>query len=81
MIWQDIVLGFGGFVFSIALVPSIISQEKPALGTSLSTAAVLTAFVVTYITLHLWFASLSTALTMIAWYILAVQKYMQLRKQ
>ena len=74
MIWQDAVLSAGGLVFSIAMIPTIVGKDKPALITSVSTAIVLTAFVFTYATLELWFAMSTTGLTALTWYIVTFQK-------
>lgn len=74
MSWQELVLAVGSLFFTIALVPSIISKDKPALASSTITAMVLFSFAVVYLTLGLWFAAFSVTTTAIAWTILAVQK-------
>ena len=62
--WQDWVLMVGGFAFSIALVPSILSKDsKPSKLTSLGTFCALFAFSICYITLGLIMATISTVLT------------------
>ena len=70
VIWQDIVLMIGGFIFAPSLVISIINHTIIPIGTSLPTALALTAFVVCYITLKLRLAAFGTILTTICWYIL-----------
>jgi uncharacterized membrane protein len=75
--WQDIVIAVGSLVFAIALVPSVLSHHKPALWTSTVTGTVLVLFAVTYASLSLWYATLTTSLTAIMWIILAIQKVLQ----
>lgn len=74
MAWQDIVLSVGSWIFTIALIPSVLSKDKPALSTSLMTGTVLAVYVIVYITLSLWMAAVSTFLVAAMWYTLAVQK-------
>ena len=81
MVWQDIVLSVGAWIFFIALIPSIKSKDKPALMTSLPTGTVLAVFALVYATLGLWLSIFSTILTSAAWFTLAVQKYLQKRKK
>lgn len=64
---------------ALALLPSILSNDKPALWTSIIMVAVLYVFSLTYISLELWFAAATTALTATLWVVLAVQKMMQAR--
>ncbi|HVX24356.1 MAG TPA: hypothetical protein VG992_03380 [Candidatus Saccharimonadales bacterium] len=77
MQWQDYVIAVGSILFIIALMPSVLGKNKPALSTSVMTGSVLMVFAITYTTLHLWFAGITTALTAIQWFILAIQKYQQ----
>lgn len=74
MHWQDIVLTAGGVIFIIALIPSVLSKDKPALSSSIMTGTVLIIFAYVYFTLSLWFSTLTTAITGIIWFILAAQK-------
>lgn len=74
MLWQDGVLTGGSAIFVIALVPSVISKDKPALSTSLMTGSVLIVFAFVYVTLSLWFSAVTTAIIGILWFILATQK-------
>ena len=75
MHWQDWVLTIGQIIFIIALFPSILSKDKPALQTSLLTAAVAFSIAVVYVTLSVQFAAISAALNGVLWLILAIQKY------
>ncbi|MEK7599533.1 MAG: hypothetical protein AAB462_00660 [Patescibacteria group bacterium] len=77
MYWQDYVLAAGSLIFTLALVPSIKSDHKPALATSLLTSAVLFTVVFTYATLSLWFSVVSASFNCFAWLVLAFQKYFQ----
>lgn len=72
--WQDIVLAIGSLVFAIALIPSLLSKDKPALLTSGSTSLVLFVFTITYASLSLWYATVTTALSAALWGVLALQK-------
>ena len=74
MIWQDVVLMVGGFIFAIALFPSILSAHKPSRITCLLTGIVLLAFMGAYATLGLTLATISTALTALCWFILLGQR-------
>lgn len=60
MSWQDFVRAIGGVVFVIALIPSVLSPDKPAFTTSILNAAVLFSFAVVYVSLELWFAAATT---------------------
>ncbi len=79
MIWQDFVLAVCSLTFTLALIPSIRGKEKPALTTSLLTSLVLVTVAVTYATLSLWFAVAAAFLNLLAWLILAVQKFNQVQ--
>jgi hypothetical protein len=74
MLWQDLVLSAGSWLFIIALIPSILGKHKPPVSTSILTGSVLAAFSLTYATLELWLSVASTALLSLAWFILAAQK-------
>jgi hypothetical protein len=75
--WQDIVLAIGALIFDIALIPSILSEHKPAVWTSSLTAGVLAVFAVTYASLSLWYATVTTVLASILWGVLLLQKLME----
>ena len=75
--WQDIILASGQFVFSAALIPSVISKNKPSFWTSFPTGVVLAIFGLTYLTLHLWFAAGATFVSATIWLVLAAQKKLQ----
>jgi len=75
MLWQDWIITLGSLVFVIALFPSVLSKDKPALSTSLMTGTVLVIFALTYLTLSLWTSAVTTFLTGALWFVLAIQKY------
>lgn len=77
--WQDIVLAVGALIFSLALIPSITSEHKPALWTSGITFAVLAIYTVTYASLSFWYTTFAVGLNALCWGILAVQKLMKMR--
>ncbi len=72
VIWQDVVLMIGGFIFAPSLIVSIVNNVKIPIATSLPTALVLTAFVWCFTTLKFRLAALATSLTAICWYILLI---------
>jgi hypothetical protein len=72
--WQDIVIAVGSLVFAIALLPSVLGKDKPALSTSIMTGTVLVVFMLVYATLDLWYATFTTFLAAALWITLAVQK-------
>ncbi len=80
MHWQDVVLTIGQVIFIVALFPSILSKDKPALQTSLLTAAVALSIAVVYVTLSIPFAAISAALNGALWCVLAVQKWRTMSK-
>lgn len=75
--WQDIVLGAGSLIFVIALLPSVLSKNKPSIWTSATTGAVLTVFAGTYASLSLWYAAVTTLLAALLWGVLVFQKILQ----
>ena len=75
--WQDVVFAVGGFVLSGGLVAMVTQHEKPPLRSSLTSAAVLTAYVAAMATLGLWLAAASTAVQVVIWLTLVVQRLRQ----
>lgn len=73
--WQDISLMLCNLVFLIALIPSLMSRDKPAKLTSLITASALTVYTVTYITLPFPYTTFVVALSAVAWWVLFFQKW------
>ena len=77
--WQDVVISIGQWLFFLALLPSVFSNDKPALSTSIMTGGTLMVFAVTYVTLDLWVSTFSTLLVASTWFFLSWQKYQQKR--
>ena len=75
--WQDVVISLGGYIFLIALIPSILSKDKPARSTSILSGGVLLVFAFTYATLDLWSSMISTSLLSVGWLFLGWQKHRQ----
>ena len=74
MIWQDILIMLGGFGFSIALLPSLLSKGKPARATCLITGGILSSYVVAMYTLELYLSALGTSITAALWWTLLFQR-------
>lgn len=75
MVWQDIVLVAGNFVFIAALIPSLKGKNKPSFYTSLPNSIIMTIFGVTLFTLNLWGSAVLTLILASMWATLAFQKY------
>lgn len=76
---QDIILMSGGFVFIIALIPSVLKPNKPNWLTCLITGIILLIYVSVYISLGLVLAAISSGVTALLWFILLVQSRRILR--
>jgi threonine/homoserine/homoserine lactone efflux protein len=74
MSWQDLVFMLGNVVFFIALIPSIVSDNKPSKWTSLSIAIVLTFYVATYYSLSYTYATVTGTISTLGWWVLYFQK-------
>jgi hypothetical protein len=77
MTWQSVVLAVGQILFIVALLPSILTKDKPEIWTAIMTGAVALSISITYFTLHIELAAWMAFLNFVAWGILAVQKYRQ----
>ena len=75
MIWQDLVFAGGASLFSIALIPTIRSNEKPPLATTVPTALALFVFSATSLTLDLFFTAVTQVISACLLSVLAVQQY------
>lgn len=75
MSWQDLVLTVGQVIFVIALIPTVVGKDKPALPTSVLTSAVSFSFMAVYVSLSVPFASMTAAVNGSMWLVLAVQKW------
>jgi hypothetical protein len=71
--WQDYSIGIVNILFSIGLIPSILSKNKPHIYTSLLTCSCLIVLSYTMFTLNLYMSTTVTAITAFGWGILLVQ--------
>lgn len=81
MHWQDLVFTVGQIIFVFALIPTIRGKSKPALSSSIITGSILLIFALTYLSLGLWFSTIASIATSASWWILAFQKYQQIKKK
>ena len=72
--WEDAIFAVGNVVFFVALIPSVMSADKPSIWTSAITGATLVAFSFTFFTLGFWFAMCASGLTALGWWTLFFQK-------
>lgn len=71
----DPLLMVGGFVFAVTLLPTLRNPDSAVPSTtSVPTAAVLSLFAATYLSLSLPMAALSTALSAVLWTVIAVTR-------
>jgi len=75
MIWQDLVLTAGSWIFIIAMIPTLRGREKPEISTSVVTGCILVVYAFVYATLNLWISVVSTSALALTWFALAVQKW------
>lgn len=76
MSWQDVTILISEVFFAIALFPSIMSKDKPALITSVLNAFFLVVLAFTNYTLNLYGATVGFIVVGGLWFVLAVQKYL-----
>jgi hypothetical protein len=70
---QDLIFSLGGIIFMVALIPSLVSENKPNYKTSILTSIVLYTFSITYISLDLTYSSIVSFITATLWLILFYQ--------
>lgn len=73
MKWQDKVFSVGEIVFLTGLVPSLLSDHKPASLTSFATAVMLYAFMTVHYSYKLWVTFSLTFVTATIWLALGIQ--------
>lgn len=73
MKWQDKVFSLGEVVFLTGLIPSLLSDHKPAALTSFATAIMLYAFMTVHASYGLWVTFSLTAITATIWLALGLQ--------
>jgi len=74
LIIQDLVISVGSVGFSLALLPTVFSQNKPSWYTSLITSIILAAYIWSFATLGLTYSATTTTITCALWVILLYQK-------
>ncbi len=74
MQWQDIVISICQICFVIALMPSVLSKDKPAAATSIMNVVLVSIITACLFSLGLWFSGATAAMVGITWVVLAVQK-------
>lgn len=74
MLWQDIIIAVCQIFFVIALFPSLATNSKPALLTSVMNMTLMGIISGTQFTLHLWFSSITAVVIGIGHMTLAIQK-------
>lgn len=79
--WQDLVFMIGGFLFAIALFPTLMSKDKPPKLTSFLTGTILLVFAICYATMDLWLAFGATLLTATMWFAILAQKILYDKRQ
>lgn len=73
MKWQDRVFSLGEVVFLTGLIPSLLSNQKPAATTSIATAIMLYAFLFVHASYGLWVTFTLTFITATIWLALGIQ--------
>lgn len=74
MIWQDVLIASAQAMLAVGLLPALFHHHKPPLTTSAVTALGMAAFVVAFATLSLWWSTAMSAIQLVLWSILALQK-------
>lgn len=74
MRWQDIVISVAQVCFIFAMLPSIRSNDKPAVATSVMNVILVSTISFSLLTLHLWFSAATAVGIAVTWAILAIQK-------
>jgi hypothetical protein len=77
---QDIVITIASIIISLSLIPQVILGFKTKTGpvsywTSIPYALSLSAVGLSFASLELWLSTIVTAITVLLWTILAIQKY------
>ncbi len=71
---HDYIFSIGNAIMAGALLPSLMSQDKPALKTSLLTGIILGIFSATFFSLGLYLSCAMLAVSSVLWLTLAYQK-------
>jgi hypothetical protein len=81
LIWQDAVIAVAQGSFAIALLPTIVSDSKPQLATSIPTSAGLFVICAAVATLGLWWSALTVGVTAALWAVIALQRWRAARQR
>ncbi|OGG80471.1 hypothetical protein A3A39_04200 [Candidatus Kaiserbacteria bacterium RIFCSPLOWO2_01_FULL_54_13] len=74
--WQDWLVGTVQWVFTIALLFTILDKtKKPPLSTAILTSIGIGIVAITFATLDLWWSFVSAAIMSFEWAIIAIQRY------
>lgn len=71
--WQDVILTVGEIVFLTSLLPSVLSDQKPAAATSFATAVMLFLFLAVHVSKGWWGAFTLTLVTASLWLTMGIQ--------
>src|SRR5689334_10454785 len=71
--WQDTAMTVGSIIFIVALLPTVFSQNKPPISTSLITGFTLGIFAVSFGSLDLWYSCITESIVAILWLVIAAQ--------
>lgn len=78
--WQDYVFAGGSVIFTIALIPSVFSPNKPSVWTSFLTGIALLVMAITYLTLEFYFSAVAVFANCCLWATLFVQVFSRKNK-
>ena len=79
--WQDWVIAACQWGFALALVPTLLGDQKPEVVTALMTAILAAVVAVTLFTIPLFWAAIATASTSVIWFVITVQSVRQKRQK
>jgi len=80
MVWQDWVLSFATMMLGMSLIPTIRSDDKPALSTSILTTVFVFVIGTTMVTMELWLSAAMNYLIVLGWGTITLQKLRQIRR-
>jgi D-alanyl-lipoteichoic acid acyltransferase DltB (MBOAT superfamily) len=73
--WQDTVIALCQLAVVPAMIPTILGKDKPAFLTCVFNAVIVSIITMTLFSLELWFSGITASFIVIAWSILAIQKW------
>ena len=75
MNWQDLVFFIGQIVMGVSMIPSLVTQHKPHIKTSILSGSILAVYSIVFYTLDLPKSTIGCAFVACLWFILAVQRH------